>query len=185
MATLQRVFEEAFLSFLREDQKLIFTDAHEQSLCARLAMSLERVAKKHGLEGYSVDAEYNRNYGQVKTIIDDQHREISITCDIILHSRGENPNADNLIAIEMKKAEAKDARKNSDRNRLRALTKPCHEVYPLASADRKYVCGYELGYFIDMSRQEGCAVIEVYASGDLQESYVQRLSGEITERKKT
>lgn len=184
MLTLRSVFEEAFLSFLHEDQKLILTDAHEQSLCARLAMSLERAASKHGLVGYRADAEYNRNYGEVKTIIDDQHREINITCDIILHSRGENRDADNLIAIEMKKAKAKDVRKNSDRDRLRALTKPCHEVYSLASADRNYVCGYELGYFIDMNRHEGCALIEVYAAGDLQESYVQRLSGEISERKK-
>ncbi|MFZ3226816.1 MAG: hypothetical protein WA230_15065, partial [Xanthobacteraceae bacterium] len=62
-----------------------------------------------------MDAEYNRQQnGQIKTIIDDHAHEISVTCDLILHSLGEIIRTDNLIAIEMKKSERPKVEKDED-----------------------------------------------------------------------
>ncbi len=47
---------------------------------------------------------------------------IPITWDIIVQSRGEYINQDNLIAIEMKKSSNTKAEKDKDRERLIALT---------------------------------------------------------------
>ena len=67
--------------------------------------------------GYYTDVEYNRNAGGIKTIrktIRGQQEEIiPINCDLILHSRGENVDQDNLIAIEMKKSNAPSAEKQT------------------------------------------------------------------------
>lgn len=39
----------------------------------------------------------------VKTIYNDDLKVVSIVCDLIVHSRGEILEKDNLIALEMKK----------------------------------------------------------------------------------
>lgn len=176
---LQIIFEESFLRFLKDDRALILKDAHEQSLCSRLAAALEANARANGFDAYRADAEYNRNFGEVKTILDDDLREIPITCDVILHSRGEIRTRDNLIAIEMKKASAPEARKDSDRMRLRALTKPSNEVYPLAGANPKYVRGYELGCFLDIDRHAETALVEIYRGGAFVESFTQKFDGTV------
>lgn len=76
------------------------------------------------LSGYYADVEYNRKQnGEVKTMIDDEMRTISITPDVIVHSRGENVRHDNLIVVEMKKTERPDAEKDSDRLRLKIMTR--------------------------------------------------------------
>jgi hypothetical protein len=59
-----------------------------------------------------------------KTILDEHMEEVAVTCDLILHSRGEIASRDNLIAIEMKKSDRPREEKEKDRVRLRALTKP-------------------------------------------------------------
>ncbi|MDB4920044.1 hypothetical protein [Mucilaginibacter sp.] len=70
-----------------------------------------------------MDNEYNRKQeGQVKTIIDDNEVVVTITCDLLIHSRGEVIDHDNLLALEMKKSTAPEADKLSDKQRLCALT---------------------------------------------------------------
>ena len=179
---LKPLFEDAFVQFLANDSTLILADAHEQALCCRLAMALESTARKYDLNGYWADAEYNRNYGDVKMIMGPDTQEINITCDVILHSRGENPETDNLIAIEMKKAFTNDELKHKDRYRLIALTTSPDQVYPLGDTKHKYVCGYELGYFVDIDRQNETVSIEVYQSGALSETYTQSFNGDIHDR---
>lgn len=67
-------------------------------------MYLERIVCKSGIKGYYADVEYNRNKdGRVKTILNKKMEVVTINCDLILHSRGNNTKCDNLIAIEMKK----------------------------------------------------------------------------------
>ncbi|MBS7693162.1 hypothetical protein KIN08_06105, partial [Vibrio cholerae] len=72
---------------------------------------------------YYVDVEYNRNVnGRLKTIKDGEGEIITINCDLVLHSRGENLVQDNLIALEMKKSNGRRSEKEKDRERLKALT---------------------------------------------------------------
>ncbi|OOF78978.1 hypothetical protein BKG96_04620, partial [Rodentibacter caecimuris] len=115
-------------------------------------------------EGFSYfsDVEYNRNRGQIKTMIDDEYIEIPIVCDLILHSRGcyEYPN-DNLIAVEMKKSNRSPDEKQKDLNRLKILTKSDanKEGFP------ENVCGYTLGYYLEFNIQKKTYIIKEYQDG--------------------
>jgi hypothetical protein len=144
----------------------------ERNLCARLATYLETNARNSGLKGYYADVEYNRNQGRVKTILDDRQQVVVINCDIILHSRGKNVRCDNLIAVEMKKAGGPEEEKQSDRDRLRALTKSSFDE--IWSADGKtfpeHVCGYKLGYFIELDAANNGFIVEEYRGGKLSRS---------------
>lgn len=48
-----------------------------------------------------MDVEYNRNAGHIKSIINEEIKVIHITCDLIIHSRGENEQQDNLLALAL------------------------------------------------------------------------------------
>jgi len=106
---LRNIFRKAFIDFIKTDRLNIINDVAERNLCARLSIFLQKSASLSDLEGYFADAEYNRNFnGRVKTIItkgeNDEEHIVKIVCDLILHSRGTIPEMDNLIALEMKKA---------------------------------------------------------------------------------
>lgn len=64
------------------------------------------IAKDKSFFNYFVDIEYNRNKGSIKTIkkttLGPNGQIIPINCDLILHSRGNRLEQDNLIALEMK-----------------------------------------------------------------------------------
>ena len=47
----------------------------------------------------------DRNNGRVKTIYNNDLKVVTIICDLIVHSRGEIVEKDNLIALEMKKCD--------------------------------------------------------------------------------
>ena len=167
---LQNLFEQAFQTFLLNESENIGTGVSERNLCARLAMSLEREAANIDLIGYYADPEYNRKQnGQVKTILDDDLHVVNITCDIILHSRGEIVSRDNLIAIEMKKSDRPEHEKQSDRTRIRALTKTSYDgVYSYDGVTHpEHVCGYEVGYYLELNRQQSLFLVERYQVGEL------------------
>ena len=94
---------------------------------------------------------------------------ITIRCDIILHSRGRIPTQDNLIAIEMKRSNHPAADKEKDRMRLRAMTKVTYDG--IWSADGhtlpEHVCGYVLGYYLELNAAAEEFLIEVYMDGVL------------------
>jgi hypothetical protein len=71
-------------------------------------------------------------------------------------------NDDNLIAVEMKKDYASDARKQSDRERLQALTLPMPE-----HGNPDYVCGYQLGYYLEVDIENNTLLIEEYRRGQM------------------
>lgn len=75
---------------------------------------------------------------------------------------------DNLIAIEMKKADRIEAEKDKDRNRLRAMTKSTYDgVWSYDGVTRpEHVCGYELGIFIELDRTKRSFKIEQFRDGD-------------------
>lgn len=167
---LREVFFRSFEKFLAEEADNILHGTSERNLCARLAPTLETSAHGAGFNGYYADVEYNRmQEGRVKTLLDDHLRIVRITCDLILHSRGQIVERDNLIAIEMKRIEHPDSEKSKDRDRLRALTKKSYDG--VWSADGKtlpeHVCGYSLGYFAELNATGRSFRIEEYLQGNL------------------
>ena len=98
---------------------------------------------------------------------------MTINPDLILHSRGEIPGRDNLIAIEMKKAQRPEMEKIQDRTRLRAMTKS--NPRELWSADGitqpEHVCGYELGVYIELDVRSAAYRVEEYRAGHLEKIY--------------
>jgi hypothetical protein len=116
---LRTLFDEAFALFLARERANIVRNTSERNLCCRLAIVFEQLKEAYGLSAYYADVEYNRNQVRVKTIIDDNRKEIVINCDLILHSRGEITARDNLIAIEIKKVNRPEEEKKDDRDRLR------------------------------------------------------------------
>jgi hypothetical protein len=164
---LENVFQESFTQFLERERENIANNAAERNLCARWAIYLQAVADRHGLKGYLADAEYDRNLGEVKTILDDRAQVVVIVCDLLLHSRGGFREKDNLIAIEMKKTRRPKAEKERDRIRLRALTKDSYD--DIWSNDGKtlpeHVCGYDLGYLVELDPRSRSYSIEQYRKG--------------------
>ena len=166
---IDRILRTTISRFVDEETENILSGVSERNLCGRLALILESVAHEYGLTGYFADVEYNRKQGgKIKTIIDDDMRTITINCDLILHSRGNKLESDNLIAIEMKKASRPKKEKESDRSRLRAMTKTSYDG--LWSSDGithpEHVCGYVLGAFIELDEQEREIRIECFANGN-------------------
>jgi len=165
---LNKIIESALDDFFKAEVNSILDDVSERNLCARLAMCFENRMKAVGLVGYYADAEYNRKQrGQVKTIVNGNMKVVSITCDLIIHSRGEIIAKDNLIAIEMAKPNKSLADMQDDRNRLMALTKASYDgVWSNdGTAHPEHVCGYVKGIFLIVDRHARQAHLESYAHG--------------------
>lgn len=164
---LSDLFWSAFKQFLGDEAKNIANGTSEQNLCGRLAMLLDGQRRDTGIQGYFVDVEYNRNGGEIKTIIDDQSEVVSIRCDIILHSRGQIPNQDNLIVVEMKRSNHTASEKQKDRIRLRAMTKKSYDnVWSYDGKTLpKHVCGYEVGFYIEVNSSARSFLVETYIAG--------------------
>jgi hypothetical protein len=161
VAKLEALFREALEEFVGREYALVRKNAHEQAICGRLARYVENSKDRQGLEGYRVDTEYNRHGNNVKRIRHAVTGEpINIVCDLLLHSRGEQEQ-DNLIAVEMKKADGDEADKQRDRERLQALTTACPEGQP------DHVCGYKLGYFVEVDVKTATVLVEEYRDGKL------------------
>jgi uncharacterized protein YjhX (UPF0386 family) len=122
---------------------------------------------------YHSDIEYNRNGGELKTIMDEQAQIISICCDVILYSRGEIPEQDNLIAIEMKKTGSTEDDRNKDINRLRCLTRDTfHETWSFdGRALPEHVSRYVLGVFYEIDIASRTAVIQYHRRGEFVSDY--------------
>lgn len=165
---LNKIIVPALDDFFKKEVSSILDDVSERNLCARLAMHFERHMQAIGLNGYYADPEYNRKQeGRVKTILSGNMEVIQITCDLIIHSRGEIPAKDNLIAIEMAKANKSPVDDQSDRHRLMALTKSSYD--DIWSYDGKtfpeHVCGYVKGLYLIIDSRNRRAQIEHYSQG--------------------
>lgn len=167
---LTQIFLKSLNLFLEREAENILSGVNERSLCSRFAIFLENIAHQNGLTDYYADTEYNRKQnGKVKTMLDDDMQVINITCDLVLHSRGEVIKRDNLIAIEMKKSERPEVEKSSDRARLRTLTKASFDnVWSFdGEFHPEHVCGYELGYFLELDRKNSSYKVQQFQSGKL------------------
>lgn len=166
---LLNLFNQSADIFFKDEAENILNDVAERNLCGRLAIIMSPKLAENGIGEYFADVEYNRKQnGQIKTIIDDDFKVITIQCDLIIHSRG-NIQQDNLIAIEMKKSTRPESEKVDDRNRLRAMTKDIKDdVY---SADGgithpEHVCGYILGVYMILNLKQKTWVLEYYQKGN-------------------
>lgn len=160
-------FEDANNRFLNENVNFILSNVSERSLCHCLGQSLYYVLMNSDFSSYHIDVEYNRNNGRIKTISNENLVVIPIVCDLIVHSRGEIVEKDNLIAIEMKKSYRSRSEKDKDKARLIALTKQSYDdvwsfdgfTFP------EHVCGYELGIYYEINITQNKVFIEYYAKG--------------------
>lgn len=163
-----KIFNDAISLFLKNEIKNILDNVSERNLCGHLSRHLNNLLGESGLEGYYCDIEYNRQQnGEVKTILDNEMHSVNITCDIIIHSRGENKKQDNLLAVEMKKSNRPEFEKDSDKMRLRALTKDSYDN--IWSNDGKtfpkHVCGYILGVYMEIDNLKRVCLVEFYEKG--------------------
>ncbi|WP_320940258.1 hypothetical protein [Lysinibacillus capsici] len=169
------LFEKANKKFLLEQVKLLESNVSERTLCGQLMLYLNDVKRESEFKLYYVDVEYNRNFNrQIKTIFDDRENIVRINCDVILHSRGENTEQDNLIAIEMKKSERPTEEKQKDRIRLMALTKDTFNKH-IYSYDGitlpEHVCRYILGVYYEINISTNLINIEYYYKGKVVKQY--------------
>lgn len=161
------LFQGALRRFLVKDAANIRNNISERNLCSRLAMQFENLLSNYDLEAYYADPEYNRKQeGQIKTILSGDMQVIKVTCDLIVHSRGEL-GRDNLIAIEMAKPDKTAEQIQSDRLRLMALTKRSFDdVWSYDGVTHpEHVCGYLLGAFIMVDRTKEVASVEFFEDG--------------------
>lgn len=161
------LFEDAFSRFLVKDAANIRNNISERNLCARLAIQFENLLPAYRLERYYADTEYNRKQdGQIKTILSGELEVVRVTCDLIVHSRGE-VGRDNLVAMEMAKPDKTAEQIHSDRLRLMALTKKSFDdVWSYDGVTSpEHVCGYVLGAFITVDRANQVAVVEFFEDG--------------------
>ena len=113
-----RRFRKAIAMLYRNDRILLEHKMHEQTICGRLAIYLQRKFKD--FKSYAVDVEY---YLHTKK---KEEREAGnkgrIRVDILVHSRGDNGSrADILLAVEAK-YKANNDTGSSDKRRLKKLT---------------------------------------------------------------
>jgi hypothetical protein len=165
---LKNILQKALNDFFTREVDAMLARVNERNNCGRLAIYLQQHATDAGLSTYYADPEYNRKQGgQIKTILDRKMQIITINCDLILHSRGASIAEDNLIAIEMKKADRPESEKNDDRNRLRAMTKKSFDDTWSndGTTHPEHVCGYKLGLYIELDASKREAILEYYQSG--------------------
>lgn len=175
---LKKIFNRANDKFLLKTKRMIYDDVSERCLCSELKTFLYKELNDTIYKKYYIDNEYNRNCGKIKTTINGEMKEIIIQCDLIIHSRGENELQDNLIAIEMKKSYQDEESKNKDRDRLCALTKSKHDkdtYYYYGKTFPKHVCGYRLGIYYEIDKDEKKIIIEYYANGGMFEKYEKKI----------
>lgn len=175
---LKAIFIKASNKFLEKSKKLIYDDVSERCLCSELKYFLKEELAKTCYSTYHIDNEYNRNCGKIKTTINGKMKKIKIQCDLIVHSRGENELQDNLIALEMKKSYQSDEEKNSDRDRLCALTKDKHNSDTYSYDGKTFpqqVCGYKLGVYYEIDKKEKTVLIEYYKDGAVFEKCTKKI----------
>lgn len=161
------LFESANKRLLNQDCDLFKIGSSERCICGALMMHLKSVLWGTPFSKYNVDVEYNRNKdGTIKTIIDEKQVLTNITCDLIVHSRGKCIKQDNLLALEMKKANRPNAEKINDKNRLIALTKEENAVWCYdGKTFPEHVCRYILGIYYEISLNYNQVYLEFYRQG--------------------
>ena len=174
---LVKIFERANKRFLYKNTAFILSNVAERSLYSTLAQCLYLEIRHSKYSRYYVDVEYNRNNGRVKTICNDDLKVVTIICDLIVHSRGEIVEKDNLIALEMKKSYRPMKEKENDKARLVALTKDSYDGVWLFDGKTlpEHVCGYDLGIYYEIDPKNYLIYIEYYVKGKKVRTYEEKI----------
>ena len=157
---VRSLLEQSIDLLYENDCYLITNSVHEQSISHRIAHYLENLLIKYDWfvkDGYSVDVEYNKNFGDSKKVFQncsncnqsgcyiktsnydiDNYKSICRP-DIIIHKRESN---DNILAIEIKKEELNNAKDKYDFAKLSAFS--CDRT------EYKYI----LGIFINVNESK-------------------------------
>jgi hypothetical protein len=170
LADMMKIFETANTSFLKQETKSILSGVSERSLCGSLMRHLRNALDGTDYKQYHVDVEYNRNRGdKLKTIINEKAEPITICCDLIVHSRGENIVQDNLIAVEMKRNTHAKGEKDKDKLRLKCLTKDTFDnVWSFdGTALPEHVCRNVLGIYYELNTEQRQIDLKYYVKGKL------------------
>ena len=167
---LIEIFRKANRNFLRKNGILFERRVSERTLCGALMIELNNIIQETDeYRGYYVDVEYNRNIGSKfrslkKTCAGEKEEAITINCDLLVHSRGQNLKLDNLIALEMKKSNLSKKDKDNDKKRLMSLT--MNGDYRLDDDGKKKfpenVCGYQLGIYYEINFNKQKILIQYY-----------------------
>ncbi len=141
----------------------------ERTLCGALIYILQLTLEKNSLTNYFVDIEYNRVKNGCKKVITYDKLRKSIVCDLIVHSRGNLIENDNLIALEMKKSYRSYKDKEDDKNRLKLLTK--QDDYYKNSELTRYTSSFKyiLGIYYEINIKTMHILIEFYKNGVMDE----------------
>jgi len=173
------VFETANQSFLEKETKSILLGVSERNLCGSLMLHLRNALDATDYKQYHVDIEYNRNRdGKIKTIVNGEPTPISICCDLIVHSRGEIPAQDNLIALEMKRSTHSRAEKDKDKLRLKCLTKDSFDDVWSFDGENfpEHVCRYVLGVYYEVNKEARQVDVKYYVKGKLHKEHRVKLA---------
>ncbi len=99
LENLKIIIDEAINEFILRDSYLLEHDVHEQAISHKLACYIGK-----RIDGWDVDAEYNRNLQRPKSLSSCGR----VRPDILVHRRGLNNDGDtkdnNLLIIEVKKS---------------------------------------------------------------------------------
>ncbi len=116
---------------------------------------------------YVVDCEYNRNGNAVKRVLNGNFEVIEIRADLILHSRGQILEQDNLLAIELKMMPKPHRELDSDRERLKAMTENTFgATYHWRGGKLpETVCRYKFGVYLLIYAGEGYIDQEYFFDG--------------------
>lgn len=157
------LFSYANKKMLKGNIECIKNGVSERSICACLKSSFDSILPNTIFNNYYADVEYNRGSGKTLKAYESNNQVFQMTCDFILHSRGELQ-LDNLICLEMKKKSTNQRLMDKDRERLRSLTMPggCETI-----GRNLVVRDYYLGIFYIIDYQLSQIELEYYSEGNL------------------
>ena len=177
---LKSIFKRANKKLIEKDKDLFLLKVSERTICGALMLHLSEALENSDYSSYYADVEFNRNHGSklktlVKTVKGPEYKIIKITCDLIVHSRGENIEQDNLIAIEMKKSYRKMVEKESDCFRLQCLTKDCFDDNILSYDGKilpEHVCRYVIGIYYEINDKDRSILLKYFYKGKEKEKEI-------------
>ena len=161
-----KLFYNANKLFIKNNIRNIELGVSEITLQSSLAQAFKESLNNMNLHNYYPDINYNRNQYFTKCIIDKNLNFFDIFCDLIIHSRGENLEQDNLLAIEMKKKENRKDRLK-DKKRLEIMTSDSYIGEILFDELPPYICRYSLGIFYDLNAKKRQIQLDFYKHGQL------------------
>lgn len=171
---LVSIFKSANRNLLEEDSILFEKNVSERCVCGALMLHLEKALRGTPYSSYNIDIEYNRvSVGNAKRIHKNNNNDNwGITPDLIVHGRGNYIEQDNLIALEMKKSNRGNKKKEEDKRRLITLTKARNSNSSYDGiTNLEPVCGYILGIYYEICNNTDKVYCEFYRHGEKGDSF--------------